>query len=142
MDEFARQVTELVGGKARDAEFQPSVHYNAPGDCIEFIASPDRFYAERIDRRVTVYYRKKDNEIMGALLKGVRGLLDQMNEKCPGFAFEIIDHKVRLGLLLRAGLWTSDMDLKSVQRTRYKKVYEELIETAERVGAEAELCET
>ncbi len=141
MDEFAQQLTELVGGKARDAEIEPTVHFNVTGDCIEFLASPDRFYAERIDKRVTVYYGKKDNQIMGALLKGVRELLDQMSVKCPGFAFEIVDRKVRLAVLLRAGLWTSKPTFEGVKLTRYCKVYHSLIEAAEKAGVEAELVE-
>jgi len=51
-EEFA----QLVLGKVAPAQpFQPVADYDPDGDCIEFIAAPDSYYAERIDPLVTVY---------------------------------------------------------------------------------------
>ncbi len=40
---------------ARPAEqFEPKATYDRGGECIEFLAKPDSFYAERVDDFVTV----------------------------------------------------------------------------------------
>ena len=49
-EEFAKRMMLL----ARPAEqFRPTAVYDADGDCIEFLAKPDSFFAERIDDLVT-----------------------------------------------------------------------------------------
>jgi hypothetical protein len=44
--------------------------YDPDGACIEFLAKPEPFYAERIDDLVTVYYSQDTHEVIGSLLKG------------------------------------------------------------------------
>ncbi len=64
-EEFAKRMVLL----ARPAEqFRPTATYDPDGDCVEFIAKPDPFYAERIDDLVTVYYSQETGELIGALL--------------------------------------------------------------------------
>ena len=66
--EFAKRMMLL----ARPAEqFRPTATYDPDGDCIEFLAKPDPFYAERVDDLVTVYYSQETGEVIGSLLKGV-----------------------------------------------------------------------
>src|ERR1051326_8258570 len=61
--DFAARVMELArAGK----DFKPTATYDPDGDCVEFLARPDPFYAERIDDLVTVYYSQIDNEIVGS----------------------------------------------------------------------------
>ena len=67
MRDFASQLDGVVKGCERPASFTPSAYYNKVGDCVEFIASPDRFYAERIDDLVTVYYSYETREIASAV---------------------------------------------------------------------------
>ncbi len=66
--EFAKRMMLL----AKPAEqFNPTAIYDPDGDCIEFLAKPDPFYAERVDEFVTVYYSQETGEVTGSLLKGV-----------------------------------------------------------------------
>ena len=51
--DFAAHLLKLAQGAPA---FQPSATYDRDGDCIEFLATPDAFYAERVDDLVTVYY--------------------------------------------------------------------------------------
>jgi hypothetical protein len=58
---------------ARPAEqFVSTSTYDPDGDCIEFLAKPDPFYAERVDDLVTVYYSQETNEVIGSLITDVR----------------------------------------------------------------------
>jgi hypothetical protein len=66
--DFAKRMMLL----ARPAEqFRPTATYDPDGDCIEFLAKPDPFYAERVDELVTVYYSQETDEVVGSLIKGV-----------------------------------------------------------------------
>jgi len=80
-EEFAARVLELAKPAV---EFNPTAYYDPDGDCIEFLARPDNFYAERVDDLVTVYHSQETDEIIGSLLKGVTGLCKQLSEKLPG----------------------------------------------------------
>ena len=67
--DFAKRMMLL----ARPAEqFEPTAIYDPDGDCIEFLAKPDPFYAERVDDLVTIYYSQETNEVIGSLIEGVR----------------------------------------------------------------------
>jgi hypothetical protein len=75
--EFAKRMMLL----ARPAEhFTPVAAYDADGDCVEFLAKPDAFYAERVDDLVTVYYSQETGEVIGSLIKGVSKFCKQMRE--------------------------------------------------------------
>lgn len=66
--EFAKRMMLL----ARPGEhFEPTAVYDPDGDCIEFVAKPDPFIAERIDDLVTVYTSQETGELTGSLIKGV-----------------------------------------------------------------------
>jgi len=128
--EFAEQMLEF----ARKAPpFQPTATYDPDGDCIEFIAGPDSFYAERIDDLVTVYYSHETNEIVGSLIKCVSRFYNDVVEKVPGFKIEIQDGRVRLVHIFLAKLWTTPPDSNSIITMTYRK----LIEVAERTNVEA-----
>ena len=100
--EFAKRMMLL----ARPAEqFEPTAIYDPDGDCIEFLAKPDSFYAERVDDLVTVYYSQETNEVVGSLIKGVSGFCKKISETMPGFQIEIRDGRVRLVHIFRASLW-------------------------------------
>ena len=136
MTQANRDFTSFVLGKVDpDAEFQPSVYYDPDGDCIEFVASPDSFYAERIDDLVTVYYRQGSEDIVGALFKGVTKHLAGLSNSLPGFRVEIEDGRVKLSMLLTARLLSSRPDESRVRVRTYRK----LIAVAEQTEAEAEV---
>ena len=64
--DFAKRMMLL----AKPAEqFKPTATYDRDGDCIEFLAKPDPFYAERVDDLVTVYYSQETGEVIGSLIK-------------------------------------------------------------------------
>src|SRR5438093_10153267 len=86
--EFAKRMMLL----ARPAEqFRPTASYDPDGDCIEFLAKPDPFYAERVDDLVTVYFSQETGEIIGSLLKGVSRFCTEFSKKNPGFKIVIED---------------------------------------------------
>jgi len=85
-EEFAQRMMLL----ARPAEqFEPTATYDPDGDCIEFLAKPDPFYAERVDDLLTVYYSQDTGEVIGSLLKGVSRFCQEMLKKMPAFKIEV-----------------------------------------------------
>lgn len=127
-DEFAQRVLRECNA---DEEFSPFAAYDRDGDCIEFIADPDSYYAERVDGIVTVYYSEQSNAIIGAQIKGVSKLMKQY----PGLMIEIHDGSVQLHLLLRARLWEQDSRTADIAVMQYKK----LIDLAEQSNARVRL---
>lgn len=122
---------------ARPAEqFRPTATYDADGDCIEFLAKPDSFYAERVDDLLSVYYSQETGEVVGSLLKGVSRFCQQTIERMPGFCIEIHDGKVRLVHIFRARLWSAKFDPQAMPALVYKK----LIEVADEAEVETEMC--
>jgi len=130
---------KFVMGIAKDAKrakpFEPTVHYDPDGDCIEFLTKPDSFYAERIDDLVTVYYSHETNEVIGSLIKGVSEFCENIVKRCPGFAIEIRDGRVHLAHLFLAQLWTCPNKDDQIMSA----VYEKLIADAESAQAEVEM---
>lgn len=131
-EEFAARVLDL----AKPIEsFAPTAYYDHDGDCIEFLASPDNFYGERIDDLVTVYYSEKTGEIIGSLLKGVRLLNERILARLPGFKIVIRHEKVKLDHIFLAHFLSfaeSPGELATL-------TYEKLIDVASRTGVEVEL---
>jgi hypothetical protein len=132
-DEYAKKVLEITG-KAKP--FEPEAYYDPDGDCIEFIVKPDNFYAERVDDLLTVYYSEKTKEIIGCLIKGVSSFCKHLMKKLPGFAFDIEAGRVRLGLLLRAWVWSELSKDDKILVLTYKK----LADSADEMNVETELC--
>lgn len=132
-EEFAKRMMLL----ARSAEqFEPTATYDPDGDCIEFLAKPDPFYAERVDDLLTVYYSQETGEVIGSLLKGVSRFCKQMLEKMPGFRVEIHDGRIQLVHIFRARLWSSKLHPQDLPALVYRK----LIEVADDAEVDAELC--
>lgn len=132
-DEFMAEMEAMFGPPR---EFQPTATYIPAGDCIEFVARPGRYHAQRLDDLVTVYLSDECDEIVGSLIKGVRALCQQLTEKLPGFKINVEDGRIRLEHLFLAHLWSEPTPSKVIERT-----YRKLIEVAEETGVEAELCE-
>ena len=131
--DFAKRMMLL----ARPADqFVPVATYDPDGDCIEFLAKPDPFYAERVDDLVTVYISQESGEVIGSLIKGASAFCEKMLEKMPGFKIEILDGRVKLVHIFRARLWSSSLAAQHMTTLTYQK----LIEVAEESEVEAELC--
>lgn len=132
-EEFAKRMLLL----ARPAEqYRPTATYDPDGDCIEFLAKPDPFFAERVDDLVTVYYSQETGDIVGSLIKGVSHFCSEFSKKNPGFRIVIEDGPVRLEHLFLARLWSSAEDRKAIRTLTYEK----LIEVAGETEVQCELC--
>jgi hypothetical protein len=122
---------------ARPAEqYRPTATYDPDGDCIEFLAKPDPFYAERVDDLVTVYYSQETGEIIGSLIKGVSTFFSEFSQRNPGFKLIFEDGPVRLEHIFLARLWSSTQDRKAIKTLAYKK----LIDVAGETEVEGTLC--
>ena len=132
-EEFAKRMMLMAQPAER---FRPTATYDPDGDCIEFLASPDPFYAERLDDLVTVYYSQESKEVIGSLIKSVSKFCGQLLEEMPGFKIEIHDGRIKLVHIFRARLWSSQQDPQALLTLVYKK----LIAIAEETDVEAEFC--
>lgn len=133
--EFARRMLLL----ARPADsFKPTATYDPDGDCIEFLAQPDPFFAERIDDLVTVYYSQDTGEVIGSLIKGVSKFYNDIKQKLPGFQIEIGDGRIRLRHLFLARMWSVDLKPQDLTILAYRK----LIDVSRETIVEGELCTT
>ena len=131
--EFEKRMTLL----ARSSEqFKPTATYDPDGDCIEFLAKPDSFYAERIDDLVTVYYSQETDEVIGSLIKDVSQFCQNMLSTMPGFKIEIHDGPVCLQHIFLARMWSADFDPDDIVTLTYPK----LIEVSRETMVEGELC--
>jgi hypothetical protein len=132
-EEFAKRMMLL----AEPADhFKPTAAYDPDGDCIEFLASPDPFYAERVDDLVTVYYSQETGQVVGSLIKGVSKFCSTVLEKLPGFRIEIQDRRVKLQHIFLAQLWSSQHSAQDLPTLAYKK----LVAISEDVEVEGDLC--
>ena len=131
-DDFGKYMLQLA---ANAAPFKPSAVYDSDGDCIEFIASPEVYRAQRLDGLVTVYYGQESGKIVGSLIKGISGFRKQMQEKIPGFVIEIEDGPTKLVHIFLAKLWTTRPDADKLVMVTYKR----LIEIARTTDVEAVL---
>ena len=132
-EEFATEVEKMTNAPE---EFKPQAYYDPDGDCIEFFVSDDKFYAERIDELVNVYYsRETQGEIVGSLIKGVSRVYKKILEKYPGFVIEIKDGKINLEHLFQAQLWGKERIEDEILVLTYQK----LIEKARINNLESEL---
>ncbi len=130
--EFGEYMQKLA---TKAPPFAPTAVYDPDGDCIEFLASPEVFRAERLDDLVTVYYGQETGKIVGSLIKGVRRFRRQTLKKIPGFVIEIEDGPVKLVHIFLAKLWTTKPEAGKLVGVTYKK----LIEIAQSVDVKAEL---
>ena len=137
-EEFAKRMVLMAEPAER---FKATATYDPDGDCIEFLASPDPFYAERIDDLVTVYYSQENNEIVGSQIKGVSKFCRAVLRQMPGFKIEVHDGRVSLKHIFRARLWSASLEPQAVPTLAYQK----LIAMAEQAEVEVEadeLCMT
>ncbi len=131
--EFAKRMMLL----AKPAEqFRPTATYDPDGDCIEFLAKPDPFYAERVDDLVTVYCSQETGDVIGSLIKGVTVFYRDFISKNPGFRIVIEDGPVRLEHFFLARLWSSPHNPREITTLTYRK----LIEVAGQTVIEGNLC--
>lgn len=129
MNEDLLREIEKMGGPV--ATFSPFAMYNSDGDCLEFHLSNESCYAKRLDGWVTVYVGEDSGDVVGGVLKGVRGSLLR---RFPGIRVEIEDKAVSVAVLIRAAAYESEDAEK--QRT-----YRDILDKTKDLRAEVdELC--
>lgn len=131
--DFAKRMMLLAHPAER---FTPTAVYDADGDCVEFLAKPDAFYAERVDDLVTVYYSQETGEVIGSLIKGVKKFCKQMLSRMPGFHIEIQDGRVSLQHFFLARMWSSNLDREDIVTLTYRK----LVDVSREIYIEGDLC--
>lgn len=62
--------------------FEPKAFYHADGDFLEFITSPEPYFARRLDGMVTVYMSRDGQDIVGARIKGIKRVLAKCKKGC------------------------------------------------------------
>lgn len=127
-EEFARMVMAQAG------EFRPSAYYDQDGDCIEFLASPDSFIAQRLDDLVTVYLSQDTGEVTGSLIKGIRRFLSNS----AGLKILIDDGRIKLEHFLVAHATATDGRRQDAETRIYRKI----IKLAESTDLSMELSTT
>jgi hypothetical protein len=119
---------------------QATAVYDPDGDCIEFLAKPEPFYAERIDDLVTVYYSQETREVIGSLIKGASRFCSEILKRLPGFRIEVIDRDVRLEHIFLAKLWSSEHDPADLATITYRKLIKVAEETGVKLEGADQLC--
>jgi len=132
--EFAKRMMLLA--RSADTTFKPTATYDPDGDCVEFLAKPDTFYAERIDDLVTVYYSQETGEVIGSLIKSVSKFCREVLTKMPGFRIEIHDGPVSLQHIFLARLWSANSEPDDMATLTYRK----LVEVSRETTVEGRLC--
>ena len=124
------EFTQLVLKKtAKPESFRPTAYYDADGDCIEFIAKPDGYFGERIDKLVTVYYSQHSKKIVGCLIKGISKLMREN----VGVKIVVQEGKVKIECLIAA--YAGRLETHSAN----ERVYRDLYRVAEKADVEAEV---
>ena len=132
-DAFAQHVLALVNSEPWSG---PRAFFNSEGDRIELLLSNGSYRARRLDSLVTVYENRENGELVGALVKGVRGFIGDIVKRFPGFKIEIMDGKIKLEYLFAAGLWKDDVS----ENGTLVKTYQKLREASEQASLEVELA--
>lgn len=122
-ESFAELVLSRVG--EGEPKF-PQVVYDSDGDCIEFLASGEDFYAKRVDELVTAYVGRDSGKVIGSLIKGVNTTIRKYLRLYPGFGIELRHGRMRLEHFFTAVIWESKEDNCSIDVIlRLRKVAEE-----------------
>lgn len=105
-------------GQEASSSFEPKAFYNLDGDFLEYITSPEPYFARRLDGLVTVYMRISDNEIVGARIKEISTVL----KKHDGCNILIKDgDKVPVQRIIVVALWENS-DKSSGEISFYNRI--------------------
>lgn len=114
-------------------KFEPHLHYNPDGDCIEFLAKETNFKGRRIDSLVTVFLDQETQEIVGAQVKGI-----QQMRKMPAWRISVNkqDGTLKLNyLFVTVSNLAKDGD-EQMRITSYRKLVEMGEQTAVKMPQE------
>lgn len=113
---FADYVLGIAGSVEESPEF-PQINVCDEGDCIEIFFAKDNYYAERIDKLVTVYLlqsdEKESSRIVGVVIKNVKSFICHMANKSAGFRADVKHRELQLSYLLAAIAWSHENEENS-----------------------------
>lgn len=115
-------LSRMVEEAQQAPPFVPNAFFNQDGDFIEFVASDESYFAERVDSRLTVFYGQESSELVGAMIKGVSCIVRDFSKTLPNFRLEVIDGRMHLSALISATMWATSDDKAPVRGVLYKKV--------------------
>jgi hypothetical protein len=101
-------------------ESGPTAFFDPDGDCIEFFATRDMYFARRIDDLMTFYYSQETDKLVGFQIKGARRFLASIKTKYPGYSVIVDDGHVKLHVLFVAHLLSLPPNLPTMHY--YKEV--------------------
>lgn len=130
-ERFKRSVKEQIEPMAR---FEPHAYMDRDGDCVEFLATAEPYYAERLDKWVTIYIGMETQLLVGAQVKRVSKLLEAAREYRT-VAYEIKRGKVKLSVLIKAAKLQSE-DIPPQDAWDH---YDSLVKSADEHDTEMEL---
>lgn len=105
---FTKQEVDALAKQAVAVPFRPMATYDADTDCLEFLASNESYYAERIDALVTLYCSHETDAPVGLRLKKVKKFFQDFLQRSPGFKTEIEDHRIKVEHFFTAKIWASE----------------------------------
>ena len=138
VNDFASAVSKLKKAARRRPRPQRGDEFfyqDADSDFVQFFERRDAYYAEYVDERLTVYYGRTDNKIIGAKISQVSKLI----ENAPGIRLEVRDGRVSLNVLFMASRLTADTKLEEFTPMLYEKV-KSVQAITERFGADVEFA--
>jgi hypothetical protein len=128
MADQSKDLIDLVNTYKAAAEFQPCAYYGPEEDALMFYFRSDPDYAKRINSRVTVYLSMDDHELVGCQIKGVRRVLEELDE----LGLTIKHGAIKLHIVLLA-----IMD-QMVEQEETREVYREVFKKAKETDVEFE----
>ena len=106
MNDYFKFLSDAV---ARPGDFVPAPYYDLESDALFFYARDVPSYAKRLNSALTLYLAQEDNTLVGCKVKSVQRLLTHL-DRLKRFGVSIVDHKIKLGILLQFALATPPED--------------------------------
>jgi len=69
---MAETIIDFFGG---DPQFSAEPWYNPSGDSIHYHLTPEEFFGDRVDDKLTLYRSRETNEVVGCQIKGISAIL-------------------------------------------------------------------
>jgi len=136
--DFADAVRAMV---EPDSPFKPTAIYIPEGDCLEFVVSPEDYYGERVDGRITIYRGRETKEIVGVVIKGWRILCDRIAKNYFGRPAIIHGKTAKLQYMLVAHVLSLPKPEKRTHsRPDRAKLYRNLLQKAEAWNVRVPMC--
>jgi len=74
---MAETIIDFFGG---DPQFSAEPWYNPSGDSIHYHLTPEEFFGDRVDDKLTLYRSRETNEVVGCQIKGISAILKKFGD--------------------------------------------------------------